>query len=108
MIVIEQASEVWRSVFDSFEEAIAPGAAQSKRNASSTGDGDSRSAHRIASPHLTAFILLAVNTGIGNTDIALMEHKHIDLDGGWLDYPRGKTGSTKTGKALAGDLRRDT
>lgn len=46
---------------------------------------------KAANPALRAFILLGVNTGIGNADIARMEHHHIDLELGWLDYPRGKT-----------------
>ena len=40
---------------------------------------------------MTAFILLGANTGIGNADIARMEHQHVDLESGWLNYPRGKT-----------------
>lgn len=44
-----------------------------------------------ASPSMRAFIFLGVNTGIGNADIARMEHHHIDLELGWLNYPRGKT-----------------
>ena len=44
-----------------------------------------------ASPHVKAFILLGLNCGVGNTDIAVMKHEHIDLDSGWLDYPRRKT-----------------
>lgn len=44
-----------------------------------------------ASPALHAFILLGVNAGTGNADIARMEHHHIDLERGWLIYPRGKT-----------------
>ena len=27
-----------------------------------------------------------------------MEHHHIDLDGGWMDYPRGKTGVGRRAK----------
>lgn len=51
-----------------------------------------------ATPHITAFILLAANTGIGNADIARMEHRHIDLDAGWMNYPRGKTGVKRRAK----------
>jgi integrase len=37
-----------------------------------------------------AMLLLALNGGLGNADLALLPVKA--LDGGWLDYPRNKTG----------------
>ncbi len=43
-------------------------------------------------PQLRAIVLLAVNAGLGNTDISGLQFSHLDLDGGWLDYPRIKTG----------------
>ena len=43
-----------------------------------------------ASPQLRAMILLALNAGLGNNDLALLETKHIQ--GKWLVYPRPKTG----------------
>ena len=55
----------------------------------------------VATPHLRAFILLATNTGIGNADISRMEHRHIDLETGWLDYARGKTGVPRRAKLWA-------
>ena len=39
-----------------------------------------------------AMILLGVNAGLGNTDVGRMRFSHIDLDAGWLNYPRQKTG----------------
>jgi integrase len=45
-----------------------------------------------ADPVLRAIVLLGINVGAGNTDVANMQMKHLDLDGGWLNYPRGKTG----------------
>lgn len=39
-----------------------------------------------------AIILLCVNGGLGNTDIAELTFSHLDLDGGWIDYARRKTG----------------
>ena len=45
-----------------------------------------------ASVHMRAMILLAVNCGLGNTDCARLELRHLDLQRGWLDYPRPKTG----------------
>jgi integrase len=43
-------------------------------------------------PALRAMILLGVNCGFGNTDCAGMKFTGLDLAGGWLDYPRPKTG----------------
>ena len=45
-----------------------------------------------ASPQLKAMILLGVNGGMGNSDCAGLPLSALDLDGGWLDYPRVKTG----------------
>ena len=41
---------------------------------------------------LRAMILLGVNCGFGNTDVANLQRSHIDLDAGWIDFPRPKTG----------------
>jgi integrase len=41
---------------------------------------------------LRAMILLGVNCGFGNGDIAAVPIEALDLDGGWLDFPRPKTG----------------
>jgi integrase len=38
-----------------------------------------------------AMILLGVNCGLGNSDIADLKTKNLDLKKGWLDYPREKT-----------------
>jgi integrase len=40
---------------------------------------------------LRAMILLAVNCGYGNTDIATLPLAYLDLEGGWANYPRPKT-----------------
>jgi integrase len=45
-----------------------------------------------ASVQLEAMVLLGINSGLGNTDCAALCLRHLDLDGGWLDYPRPKTG----------------
>jgi len=45
-----------------------------------------------AKPQMKAMILLGVNCGWGNTDIAELQLKHIDLDTAMADYPRPKTG----------------
>ncbi len=44
---------------------------------------------------LKAMILLALNGGFGNTDLAFMPHSVIDLEAGWIRYPRGKTGKPR-------------
>jgi integrase len=42
-------------------------------------------------PSMRAMILLGINGGLGNTDVATLEFSNLDLDGAWLDYPRRKT-----------------
>ena len=44
---------------------------------------------------LRAMVLLGINCGWGNSDIADLELKHIDLDAGDADYPRPKTGISR-------------
>jgi integrase len=39
-----------------------------------------------------AMVLLAINCGLGNTDCGMLPLSALDLDAGWLDYPRPKTG----------------
>ena len=41
---------------------------------------------------MKAMILLAVNAGLGNNDVGRMPLASLDLAGGWLNYPRPKTG----------------
>jgi integrase len=43
-------------------------------------------------PVLRAMILLGVNCGFGNDDVAGLSFAGLDLDGGWLDCARAKTG----------------
>ena len=44
-----------------------------------------------ARPQLRAMILLGINCGFGNNDCASLPKSALDLDGGWLDFPRPKT-----------------
>ena len=45
-----------------------------------------------ASQPLKAMILLAVNCGYGQSDLASLPIAVVDLDAGWIDFPRPKTG----------------
>ncbi len=48
-----------------------------------------------ANVHTRAMILIALNCGYGNTDIALLRDSDLDLDGGWATLPRSKTGAER-------------
>ena len=41
---------------------------------------------------MKAMVLLGINCGFGNSDCGNLPTVALDLDGGWLDYPRPKTG----------------
>ena len=45
-----------------------------------------------AAQPLYSMILLGINAGLGNSDCAKMEFRHLDLEQRWLDFPRPKTG----------------
>lgn len=45
-----------------------------------------------AGPQMKAMILLGLNCGLGNTDVAALPRSAIDLKKGVLDFPRPKTG----------------
>ncbi|NLS94145.1 MAG: phage integrase family protein [Planctomycetaceae bacterium] len=46
----------------------------------------------VAGTQLKAMILLGVNCGFGNTDCSELPQSALDLKGGWVDFPRPKTG----------------
>ncbi len=48
--------------------------------------------------HLKTMILLGINCGLGNHDVSDMEISHANLDSGWLNYPRIKTGIDRKAK----------
>jgi len=48
-----------------------------------------------ASVPVNAMILLGVNCGFGNTDVANLTVQNLDLQGGWCNYPRPKTGISR-------------
>jgi len=45
-----------------------------------------------AGPQLRAMILLGINCGYGNTDVACLKRAKVDLVKGWINFPRPKTG----------------
>lgn len=45
-----------------------------------------------ATEPLKTMILLGVNCGFGNHDVGTLPWSVVDLEGGWIDYPRPKTG----------------
>jgi integrase len=45
-----------------------------------------------AAPPTDAMILLGINCGFGNSDISNLPLTALDLERGWVDYPRPKTG----------------
>jgi site-specific recombinase XerC len=46
---------------------------------------------RHAKQPLRSMVLLAVNCGYGNNDVARLPLAALDLDAGWIDFPRPKT-----------------
>jgi integrase len=44
-----------------------------------------------ADPIMRAMVLLGLNCGFGNTDVATLPQSAVDLDKGWVDFPRPKT-----------------
>jgi integrase len=50
---------------------------------------------KAASVPLRAMILLGVNSGFGNHDCGLLPISAVDLDGGWVDFARPKTGTPR-------------
>jgi integrase len=48
-----------------------------------------------AGPGLRAMMLLGINAGFGNADVGRLPMTAVDLAGGWVNYPRGKTGTAR-------------
>lgn len=53
--------------------------------------GDIRAMTDAAGPQLKAMIYLGINCGFGNTDCASLPIKALDLDAGFVEFPRPKT-----------------
>ncbi len=47
---------------------------------------------KVAGQNMRAMVLLGLNGALGNTDVGELPIKALDLQSGWLDYPRPKTG----------------
>jgi integrase len=43
-------------------------------------------------PSLRTMVLLAINCGFGNSDCGTLPRTALDLDAGWIDFARAKTG----------------
>lgn len=54
-------------------------------------DGEPEIATINGDPALKAMVLLGVNCGFGNSDVASLPQTAIDLEAGWIDFPRPKT-----------------
>ena len=52
-------------------------------------------------------VLLGINLGYGNADVGRLPLSAVNLDTGWVDFPRPKTGHSAPRPALAGDGRGD-
>jgi integrase len=59
--------------------------------ASKEGLKNSKNTKLNPNPKLHAMILLGINSGFGNTDVAELHKDYIDLKKGLIDYPRPKT-----------------
>ncbi len=53
---------------------------------------DGNTLHVQVAPELRAMILLGVNCGFGNMDCAELQLSAANLETGWIDFPRPKTG----------------
>lgn len=51
-----------------------------------------RAVAEAAGPQLEAMVLLGINCGLCNQDVATLPKSALDLKSAWLDYPRPKTG----------------
>lgn len=54
--------------------------------------GEIRAMLDAASPQLRAMILLGINAGFGNADCGTLPISAVDLNDGWVRFPRPKTG----------------
>jgi integrase len=52
----------------------------------------------VANVHIRAMILLGVNCGFGNNDCATLTFSALEMEAGWHNHPRPKTGVPRRGK----------
>ena len=50
---------------------------------------------KTANPTLHAMILMGINCGYGESDLATLPRSAVDLDGGWVTHARPKTGAPR-------------
>jgi integrase len=71
-------------------DALAGQPVQTGRTDEETGEPETVTLE--PNPALRAMVLLGVNSGFGNADCAALPRSALDLDAGWLNFPRPKTG----------------
>ncbi len=64
---------------------------RNKRGARMFEADEIRTLIEAADPQVKAMILLGVNCGFGNTDCSTLPKTALDLEAGWVDFPRPKT-----------------
>lgn len=52
---------------------------------------DIRAIIEAAKPQFRAIVMLGINCGLGNEECGLLQNRHLDLAGGWLEFARPKT-----------------
>jgi integrase len=65
---------------------------RNERGSKMFGPAEIRALINAAGPQLKAMILLGINCGFGNSDCGTLPLSRVDLDQGWHNYPRPKTG----------------
>ena len=66
--------------------------ARTKKGPKMFESGEIRKMLDAAGPQLKAMILLGINAGFGNEDVATLPTQALDLKAGWAVFPRPKTG----------------
>jgi integrase len=51
--------------------------------------------NKCPTPTLKAMVLLAANSGMGNHDVGMITFDAVNLETGWCDFPREKTGTPR-------------
>lgn len=80
-----------------FGEFRKPKKSASRRLRASKGDklfepAELRRLYYAADTQMRVMILLGINAALGNADCGTLPINAVDLDGGWLNFPRQKTG----------------